>query len=147
MSRIEVTIDGGEELLGKLSRLGVGAKAALRPAVRAGATVIQDAANALAPGPHVEIEIVSASAAQVVAEIGPDAAHWHYKFFETGARPHEIAGSPVLAFEAGGNAVVVPSVHHPGMAAKPFLRPAHDGRREQATDAVGDALRQRIEQV
>lgn len=143
-NKITVTLEGGDELVAALRELGMGVRAEVRRATVAGAEVIRDQARALAPGPHVEVEVVSATQNGAQVDIGPDQAHWYYRFFETGAAPHEIVGKPLLALEGGA---VVRRVSHPGMAAAPFLRPAHDASQGEATDAMGAVLRQRIESV
>lgn len=145
--RVDVHVEGGEALMAAIVELGLSVRRELRQAGRAGAEVIRQAAEANAPGPHIEIDVVSATGEQVVIDIGPDADHWHYRFAETGAAPHEIRGNPLLAFAGQNGLVVTRRVSHPGMAARPFLRPAHDGSRTAAADEFGAALRERIEEV
>lgn len=38
----------------------------------------------------------------------------HASFLDSGTGPHEITGNPFLAFDVGGQTVVVRSVQHPG---------------------------------
>lgn len=141
---VSVTVEGGEGLLRKLRQIGADVESELEAAALVGAAVIQNAANPLAPGPHVETEVAEKSPERVVVEIGPDEAHWYYRFFETGAGPHGITGEP-LVFEGRTGTVVVPGVSHPGMAARPFLRPAFDGSSDRAADKVGEALKRVVE--
>lgn len=146
-TRVEVRMEGGEALMAALEALKLNVRSELRRATVAGAQIIETIAQALAPGPHIGHAVVSASAEQVVVEIGPKKSHWYYRFFETGARPHEIRGKPLLAFEGGGGLIITPRVNHPGMAAQPFLRPAADSNEDAVQNEMGQALRRRIESV
>jgi HK97 gp10 family phage protein len=143
---ISVKLEGGEELLEALRQIDANMKAALRSATLAGAQPIADAANSMAPGPHIETEVVSATTGEATVAIGPDKEHWYYRFQETGAAAHEITGSP-LFFEGRAGLIRTASVTHPGVAAKPFLRPAHDAKGDDARDELGAALRVEIEKV
>ena len=142
---VTVRLEGGEELLEKLRSLDLSVKAELREAGLAAAERIRAAAAGMAPGPHIRLRVARQTATMVVMEIGPDADHWYYKFFETGARPHEIVGNPTLSFEGRSGRVVTRRVQHPGMAANPFLRPAMDAEEGGARDEFGARLRARIE--
>lgn len=129
-------------------------------ALMAGAQVIHDEAEKRAPGPYIEIEILSKgqlskvskvgasmSSASRVAAIGPDKEHWYYRFPEFGATPHDIAGSPVLAFQGDQGDVVTPFVHSAGgMPARPFMRPA-EAKADEARKAMADVLLAEIEKV
>jgi len=143
-ARVVVRIEGGEELLRQLRRLGVDVGAVLEEAALAGARAIAEDANQRAPGPHVETNVEKRSKGSVTVDIGPDKEHWWYRFFESGAQPHEIKGTP-LVFEGDAGTVVTGRVSHTGMAARPFLRPALDTREKEATDQVGRVLRGAVE--
>lgn len=162
MSKVKFEVKGGKELAAKLRALGADAKAALIEADTAGANVILDAANAVAPGPHVVFQITKKSATSVEVSIGPDKEHWYYRFFELGAGPHEIvAGLSArrqvrlahggrapkqelqtvtkesnLSFQGNNGLVIIHEVSHPGMAARPFLRPAIDMNKDNAVSTV-----------
>ncbi len=86
-------------------------KEVIEKALLAGGGVIHSAAQARAPGP-IELELVTGrslkrrvdpkfagvlKANAKVAAIGPDAAHWYYRFFEFGAKVHDIAPKRVKA--------------------------------------------------
>lgn len=142
---ITVKLVGGEELLAALRAVNANVQAALRTAGLAGAQPVVDAANSLAPGPHIMAEVVEVTGAGVEVLIGPDKEHWHYRFFELGAAAHEITGTP-LVFEGRAGVVTTARVMHPGMTARPFLRPAHDAKHDAMRDAMGAALRQAIEE-
>lgn len=74
-------------------------------ALEAGGSVIQTAANAKAPGPHIEIQVMKGSelskkwrsaGAQGIkpdalyVAIGPDEKHWYYRFAEFGVKAHGV---------------------------------------------------------
>lgn len=140
-NRIEVTLEGGEELAAALRALDGGVKAALRAAMRAASEPVVDTANAKAPGPHIDAEVVSASEGKVTVAVGPDKAHWYYRFLERGAAAHEITGSPLLTFDGREGMIRMAGLTHPGMAARPFLRPAFDEKQKAAEDAASAVLR------
>lgn len=142
---VTVRLEGGEELLAKLRALDLNVKEELRDAGLAAAERIRATAEGMAPGPHIRLRVARQTATMVALEIGPDKEHWYYKFFETGARPHEIVGDPTLSFEGHSGRVVTRRVRHPGMAASPFLRPAMDAEEGGARDEFGSRLRARIE--
>jgi HK97 gp10 family phage protein len=142
-------IEGGEELLARLKRLEQAARgAALEAAAMAGAEVIRAEANRRAPGPHVELEASKITDTGAEIAIGPDGEHWYYQFFELGAGRHTIGPHSKKAIRfpgAEGQEMVRFGVTHPGMAARPFLRPALDGQKGAAVEAVGDELQRSIE--
>ena len=54
------------------------------------------------------------------------------------------SGKAIKFAGAEGQEMVRFGVTHPGMAARPFLRPALDGQKGRAVEAVGGELRRRI---
>lgn len=140
MARMQVKVTGDAELMRKLARLGVKASDVLEAATQAAAKVIETEANGMAPGPNIRQETTEKAKSRVVVAVGPIKEKWYYRFHETGTKPHTIKGRPYLAF--GG--IVVGEVQHPGMAARPFLRPAIDAHGEEATEASGAVLRAAI---
>jgi HK97 gp10 family phage protein len=144
---IRIELQGDQELLNKLAGLGISTKAILEAAVSAGATIVRDIAREQAPGPEIEMEVSRSSEESATALVGPDKEHWYYRFHETGAGSHPEAGKPVLVFEGESGTVRTKAVDHPGMAAKPFLRPAVDGHEEEAANAMGAKFRTAIEAV
>lgn len=144
MAQVVIQIVGGEKLLRQLHQMGVDVRGVLKAAALAGAEEIRKPANQDAPGPHVIAEVVESDKESATVGIGPDEQHWYYHFFETGAQAHEITGAP-LAFEGEEGTVITGRVGHPGMAAKPFLRPAFDRHKGDAEASVGDKLRGVIE--
>jgi HK97 gp10 family phage protein len=145
----QAQIEGGEELLGKLKRMGVDVSNVLEEAAVAGAQVIVDAANPLAPEPVITEEVVESGADGVTVDVGLPEEKWHLRFFETGTSPHYIPGPLTIKFEGDEEVSVVPGAQHPGMAAQPFLRPAFDakanGDQSAASQAVGEVVRRAAE--
>lgn len=141
-NRVRVRIEGGEELLKKLERMAEAARGeALVQAAESGADAILQRANELAPGPHLVMESRPVGGS-VEVRIGPDKEHWFYKFFESGAQPHEIdpkkAGA--LIFEGRNGLVMTKSVSHTGMRAQPFARPAMTERQGEAEARIREKL-------
>jgi len=140
MATISMQVEGGDELVRKLKAIGADVNGELEVAALAGAEVIRQAADRGAPSAANAVEVLERGNGYVIVGIGPDKEHWFYRFFETGAGPHGITGEP-LVFEGREDTVVTWSVDHPGMAARPFLRPAFDGEKQRATKEVGDVLK------
>lgn len=139
-------------------------KEVIEEALTAGGTLIHQAAEINAPGPHVVLAIVGgrslrkrvdAKFSYVVksngkfAAIGPDRDHWYYRFFEFGAKKHDIAGKGKrLRFEGRDGTVFVARARQTGgVKIRPFLRPAVDGQKDAAVRAMGDVLRREIEKA
>lgn len=140
---------GAEGLLEGLDEIGKQVRRALSRAAQAGARVIQEAANEDAPGRFIVTRVRKATQEMAEVGIGPDREHWYYTFFEYGATAHEIAGRGMLslAWEAAGQWIFRRRVHHPGMPARPFLRPAFDENQERAVEATREALDQAIQEA
>jgi len=128
-------------------------KNVLRQALRAGANVVKaEAQQQLASHGNVDTGILSkglrvstsVKRGTVTASVKAKGEHGyiaHWIEF-TGAAAHVIAGknNGALAF-AGG---VYRSINHPGFKPKAFMRPALDGKAQQALIAVGEAIRARL---
>ena len=91
---MEVNVEG---LLKALERLGGSPERVLVRATEAAGKVVLTEARRRAPGPHVEMETVEKRKGKVSIDVGPDKGHWYYKFFETGAQPHEPGDGVGLA--------------------------------------------------
>ena len=136
-------VTGVVDLTEKLRRLGVDMRKALPPALHAGAEEFQAGANRRAPGPHIVIGKVERDGDKVKVAVGPDKEHWFYRFWEFGARPHEIKplrGRQAVAFTGRAGAVVRRVVHHPGVKQAPFLRPTMDEDCGKILRAISDEL-------
>lgn len=142
--RVNIVVEGGDELVAALHALGVDVEAALREAALEGAQVLVDGMNDLAPGPNIDAEVREAKPNRITIDIGPKPQYWYYRFFETGVQPHEILPSTkkALAFD---DVVVRRVIKHPGMAARPFMRPVADRRADDASAAIGRRLAAIIE--
>lgn len=146
--RVSVKIEGADKLLRALKKRRVDVAAVLEKAATAGAEVLAAAANPNAPEALIETETTSAEPGRVTVAVGPPAEKWYWRFVETGAQHHPIGGPLAIWFEQEQRLVVVGGAQHPGMAARPFLRPAFDekGGKDGAAQAeVGDVLRRAVE--
>ena len=142
--RISIQIEGGEELLKALRKLGPDVERVLEDAALEAAQEIVDAANPRAPEPMIRAEVTDSTKGKVTADVGMPDEKWYWRYLETGATSHEIAGQP-LVFEGELGLVTTGGVRHPAMAARPFLRPAFDSRHEAAKDRAGQVLRKAVE--
>lgn len=139
-------------------------KEVIEKALLAGGGIIHTAAQSRAPGPILLKIIGGRSLRKKVdpkfsyvvksngkfAAIGPDSKHWYYRFFEFGAKPHDIQPrrSGVLRFEGpDGEVFAARAVRSGGVKMRPFLRPAVDGQGENAVLAMGDVLKREIEKA
>lgn len=146
-------VEGGEELLRELKALGGNVRSSARAAVRAGTRVMQAQAEMNAAsigerrGKHSRIQMTSRVKGTIEGVLGPSKKFWYFRYFETGATRHEISAAPggALVFEGDRGRVVIAQVNHPGMAARPWLRPAFDATKGEATEAVGASLKEAIE--
>lgn len=163
-------------------------KQSLEKAMLAGGEIIRSAAESKAPGPYIEMEVMTGSelirgwkrsaqaqgfkADAVYAVIGPDKAHWHYRFSEYGVKAHGVTqrkrtrkqqdfrvkkirsrdvrpslktARPRMVFEMNGELVFAKTVR--GFAARPFLRPAIDTQGATALKTVGNVLGAEIEKA
>lgn len=140
--------EGMDDVLASLERLGE-LTAALDAAAEAGAAVLRNAANEAAPGPHIIVARGEGGdddgRSAVTYEIGPDEQHWYYRYLETGVGPHEIVPSARRALMIDES--IRARAMHPGMTARPFLRPALDTRRDAALRAAGRAIREYWQRV
>ena len=143
---VSVKLIGDKELKSILDQLGKEGRVALLPAARAGGDVIKDVANNRAPGPHIIMGNEKQEGGTAEVEIGPDEEHWHYRFTEFGASPHEITGDP-LVFKGEGGIIRTPKVNHTGMEARPFLRNTAAEKKKPARDAAGSEFLKRIMRI
>lgn len=147
MGSVRIVIDGQDELLAKLRKLGDSAQAHVELATTIGAEFIRDEAIGRAPGPEIKQVMVERSASTATAHVGPDRQHWYYRFFETGAGGHGITGNQYLAFVGSQGFIITRSVQHPGVTAAPFLRPAIQGNKDEIARRMGAAFRRAIDEV
>lgn len=143
---ITTRFKGDKELKDKLEMLGKRGRAALLPAARAGAQIVEMEATLLAPGPHIITGNEKTEGGMAEIEIGPDEEHWAWRFVEFGATEHEIKGNPLI-FEGEHGLVVTKSVKHPGLTAKPFMRPAAVRKEVEAGQAAGKIFKEEIDKL
>lgn len=147
-------IKGGAELQRALREFPVQVeRRLLRGATKAGAEIIADEAKRLVPVDSGELRNtirveMSTRRGTVTASIaaGEGRKGWYAHIVElTGSAPHEIRPKGAASLFFAG--LLRKVVEHPGMAPKPFMRPAFDGRAQAALDAMAAYLRTRIPQV
>lgn len=143
------TIKGGKELNALLQQLPVEVETKiLRNALGAGANVIRDEARVLVPKKSGALAQAIKSVrgtrnteGQVVAKVRLKGRHSFLGLFmEHGVLPHQIwvrAGKDSLVI----NGVAIgKKVWHPGIAPRPFMRPALDTKAGEAVQAVAGYL-------
>lgn len=139
-----------DDVLAAIKAAGLSPRSVLHKAILAAAKVVEDGAETNAPGPHIISELAKDAeqgATFAVVNVGPDKAHWHYQFAETGAAPHEIKArkKAKLMFKGRRGTVRTTSVKHTGFPAKPFLRPALSNNKAAATAAAGQVFKNAVE--
>jgi len=137
---IRLSLNGIDDLYKGLELRKNQVTAMRKEALGEGAKIIADEADSLAPeNGHIHIDVKSEEAI-----IGFDKEKWYWRFFELGAKAHMIKGSPLI-FEGDQGLVVTGGVAHPGMAARPFLRPALDTKKDEAIKIMGEIVRRKVE--
>lgn len=142
-------IVGGRELDALLQTLSPKIeKNIMRGALRAGAVEIRDEIKQRAPVASGDLKKsirvtsrtqkgrVSAS-----AKVG-DAKAWYAHLVEFGTRPHIIKAKPGRAMRFAGTTTA--QVSHPGIAGRPFIRPAADEATPRALQEVTKYIRRRL---
>lgn len=137
---VTIRIENLDEVVADLRRAGADAREAVGAAVEAGAAVAAGLATSRAPG-AIEYEMQGDAGSTATAHIGPPKEKWYYKYFEKGTPPHAIKpkGAKALKLVPLGE-VFAAGVQHPGMAARPFLRPTVDENEGDIRDEVGQVL-------
>lgn len=144
------SITGMDDFLKYLADVPAEMVAGVGVGIAAGAALIESSAKANCPVHLGELQssihaVVTESAKGVYASVkaggtAPDGTVINYAHLVefSGAAPHVIKskGGKDLAF--GGHAY--PEVHHPGMKAHPFLRPALDANELAAAGLVDQAI-------
>jgi len=139
----QVRIRGADELARKLRAHGVDVQQGLEKITLAAAEVIRADAESRAGG---EFEIIKETAEnrqhRVRVAIGPSKKEWYARFREFGASAHEIKarGKQLLV---GGDTPRRRVARHPGVNARPFLRPAADENQDEVL-AAGKAEMKRV---
>lgn len=84
-------------------------------------------------------KVVKAQGGAVVSSSDPKT-----HLFELGVEPHVIKPRRKKAMRLDDGSFIKGPVHHPGMAARPFLRPALDSKKREATQAALKELREAL---
>jgi HK97 gp10 family phage protein len=137
-------IEGADELGQALEAIAEATPAILREAVEFGADYMLRMVQQAAPGPGIQRDVVKADAQRYRVAIGPDRAHWYYRFFEYGAEAHEMTGDVRKALAFGDKVRL--RVKHPGMAARPFLRSTFDAQQKTVVDMIGRRVGELVEE-
>jgi hypothetical protein len=116
-------------------------KNVMRGAVRAGANIIKAEAIATCPVGTARVTAYIRAGGKVKKT---GAIVWYAHLIEyTGAVAHIIKAKAGKVLSIGGG--LYKSVTHPGMQARPFLRPALDSQATRAVTAAGKYVKQRLE--
>lgn len=149
----DVHVTGLKELQEFLSALPVKMERnILRSALRAGANVVKaEAQQQLASHGNVKTGELSrglkvstrAKGGKVTATLRARGKHSHIAhWIEFGTAAHIIAGKKGKMLTFAGR--TFKAINHPGIKAKPFMRPALDGKAGAALVAVGEAIKKRL---
>lgn len=145
----------------KLQRLEKVAKREIvDKALAAGGDILQAEAQASAPGPGIIAEVSTGRTlkkrrssagvkanARVVA-VGPDEKHWHYRWAEFGAKPHDVSVSKPGFLRLYPLGIVRAWAKMAGGIRKfAFLRRAFDSKGSAAIDAMKRVLAKEIERA
>lgn len=141
-------IKGGKELQDLLSTLPASLeKNILRGALRSGAKEILAEAKLNVPVKSGDLRDslrISTKSKNGIVYANVKAGNkkaFYSRFVEFGTAAHNISASKgFLSF--GG--IFAKSVNHPGITAKPFMRPAVDSKSGQAIEAVKEYIRKRL---
>ena len=142
---LNVFAENEREVIQAIVDANASVKKLLVAAVEAGSEVVEKVLDATGPGDGNAYSVVSRKESQVVAHIGPDKDHWHYRFFETGVQ-HD---APILPKDAKALRIgdlYRASAQPAGFPARPFIRPAGDSEQvlNDAAKAAGEKFKQAI---
>jgi len=143
-----VHIKGGAELNKFLQQLPVKIEqSVLRGALRAGANVVMAEAKANVPVDSGQLRdglkvSTSSRRGRVTAKVKATGKHAHIApWLEYGTAAHKITAKGKGMFFGG---LFVKGVQHPGSRPKPFMRPALDGRAQEAVSAAARYMKKRL---
>lgn len=168
--KIYTTIDGIDEIMAALRKVGAKADELLDEAVLAGAEPIRAEAERRAPrltgagAQSIEVKLEDKGTGRARAVIGPDVArprgvhggqkHFYMLIQEFGAKSHPIKPKSKVKWFIKGlvgqkwakeaiafDDTVVAKANHPGIPARPFMRPALDSKHDEGEEAAAEVLR------
>ena len=138
--KISTKLEGMDGVVAELQRRGLNVRSELTRMVTAAAEPIAEEAKRRATSDRVRKAIIVKVAQTknggrlVDVGIGPDTSRVKIgHLLEFGTAPHEI-GRPGQTLAILGRYPVKGPVRHPGAAARPYLRPAHDTKKVQAQE-------------
>jgi HK97 gp10 family phage protein len=149
--RMVVRVEGLDQAIRELERRGANVQRALESIAHAGAQEMLEEARSRAPesiGAGLDAQTTRNTPGLVQVSVGPADKRTKKlaKLFERGTRPHQIAARKkrmAAARKLGKSAALsIPGigyrrrVHHPGMKARPFMRPAFRAGIDDATSAM-----------
>ena len=144
----EVRVKGLADLNKFLQQLPVKIEqSVLRGALRAGANVVMAEAKANVPVESGQLRdglkvSTSSRRGRVTAKVKATGKHAHIApWLEYGTAAHKITAKGKGMFFGG---LFVKGVQHPGSRPKPFMRPALDGRAQDAVSAAARYMKQRL---
>jgi HK97 gp10 family phage protein len=120
----------------------------LRGALRAGANVVMAEAKANVPVASGQLRdglkiSTSSRRGRVTAKVKATGKHAHIApWLEYGTAAHKITAKKGKGLFFGG--LFVKGVQHPGSRPKPFMRPALDGRAQDAVVAAAQYMKRRL---
>jgi HK97 gp10 family phage protein len=150
MAKVIVEIEGGEKIVAELRRRGLNATEAVERIFHAGAEIFADEAaskvrnTSQTVAKNIRVETIKRSRGKIEVWVGPyKKAAWFAHFIERGTKPHVIRPRKrkALLLDEGRFAA---TVWHPGMAARPFMRPTFDEKNQAVQREIGAQLKRVI---
>lgn len=145
MANYQIEIDGLDEIVASLRAVGANVEDALEQIARAGADVVAEMVASGAPGDiagAIVTETAEKKRGRVAIDVGPDTEHFYGLFLEYGTQAHEIRPSSAGALTIDGN--LRAKAMHPGTTPRPFMRPAFDGSKAPAEEAMAREAKAKV---
>lgn len=143
---ITLSLTGVDDVVAALKKAGLNVEDGLEEICNAGAQVVQASIEQKAPGSigaGIVRETTEKSKKRVTVSTGPDNERWYARFLEFGTGPHRVRPDVKKALRIGDGAYG--GANHPGMAARPFMRPAADESGEGVKKAMSDEVKEAID--
>jgi len=148
MADLNVTVEGGEEIIQTLNQFGLDVERSLELICTAGAKAMQSQIEAKAPGSigdDIVVKTAEKSSDRVRVDTGPSKKKWYAHFLERGTAPHVITPNQAKALEVAG--VYRARANHPVIAARPFMRPAYDTGKGDAEKEIKGKVKGLVDRV
>jgi len=148
-NKFSITVEGTAEINAALKRLGAEATAIATDATMAGAEIVRAEAakkaaqtsQRLANGMLKEADTTKSN--EVTVKVGPDKELFWGRYIEFGASPHHIAPDQAKALQIDLKQFTA-NVNHPGIDAKPFLRPTIDETADAVQAEIAKQLKKKL---